>query len=230
MKRCFVYEPYLLYNIVRYIVHSFDLSNRDNQMKFHNVLEDLLSSKTKFLLLKTLFRYSEKKFSGRELGRLAGCSASRTSEVLNLFHSYGLVNKIHVGNTAVWTLNKENILCKELSYSFQIEKKLLKVLKSNIRNAFSSQKEVLKVLLFGSLIRGDEKPNSDIDLFILVQKEKDKKTAEEVTQKLNISQLPLYGNVISSILYSKDEWRQKRTSELFKKIHQENEVILNRID
>ena len=230
MKRCFVYEPYLLYNIVRYIVHSFDLSNRDNQMKFHNVLEDLLSSKTKFLLLKTLFRYSEKKFSGRELGRLAGCSASRTSEVLNLFHSYGLVNKIHVGNAAVWTLNTENILCKELADLFQIEKKILQNLRSNIHNAFRSQKEVLKVLLFGSLIRSDEKPNSDIDLFILVQKEKDKKTAEEVTQKLNISQLPLYGNVISSIIYSKDEWRQKRTSELFKKIHQENEVILNRID
>ncbi len=230
MKRCFAYVLYLLYNTVRYIVHSFDLSNKDKPMKFHDVLEDLLSSKTKILLLKTLFRYSEKKFSGRELGRLAGCSASRTSEVLNLFHSHGLVNKIHVGNTAVWTLNTENILCKELSDLFQIEKKLLQNLRSNMRNAFRSQKEVLKVLLFGSLIRGDEKPNSDIDLFILVRKEKDKKTAEEVTQKLNISQLPLYGNVISSIIYSKDEWRQKRTSELFKKIHQENEVILNRIN
>lgn len=228
MKRCFAYVLCLLYNTVRYIVHSFDLSNKDKQMKFHNVLEDLLSSKTKILLLKTLFRYSDKKFSGRELGRLAGCSASRTSEVLNLFHSYGFINKIHVGNTTVWTLNNENILCKELSYLFQIEKKLLQNLKSKIHNAFRSQKAVLKVLLFGSLIRGDEKPNSDIDLFILVQKEKDKKTAEEVTQKLNISQLPLYGNVISSIIYSNDEWRQKRTSELFNKIHQENEVILNR--
>ncbi len=228
MKRCFAYVLCLLYNTVRYIVHSFDLSNKDKPMKFHNVLEDLLSSKTKILLLKTLFRYSDKKFSGRELGRLAGCSASRTSEVLNLFHSYGFINKIHVGNTTVWTLNNENILCKELSYLFQIEKKLLQNLKSKIHNAFRSQKAVLKVLLFGSLIRGDEKPNSDIDLFILVQKEKDKKTAEEVTQKLNISQLPLYGNVISSIIYSKNEWRQKRTSELFKKILQENEVILNR--
>ena len=219
----------LLYNIVRHIVHTFDLSNKDKQMKFHNVLEDLLSSKTKILLLKTLFRYPEKKFSGRELARLADCSASRTSEVLNMFYSYGLVNKIRVGNTAVWTLNKENILSNKFLDLFQLEINILQNLRSNIRKAFRSQKEVLKVLLFGSLIRGDEKPNSDIDLFILVQKEKDKKTAEEVTHRLNISLLPLYGNVISSIIYSKEEWRQKKTSKLSKVIHSEGEVILNRI-
>lgn len=230
MKKGFAIALNPMYNSVRFIVRSFNLSNREKQMKFHDVLEDLLSSKTKILLLKTLFRYPEKKFSGRELGRLADCSASRTSEVLNLFYSYGLVNKIHVGNTAVWTLNKKNILSNYFSDLFKIEKNILQSLKSNIREAFRSQKDVIKVLFFGSLIRGDEKPNSDIDLFILVQKEKDKIVAEEVTHKLNMSQLPKYGNVISSIIYSKDEWEQKKTSELLKKILSESEVILDRIE
>ena len=197
-------------------------------MRFHNVLEETLSSRIKISIMQIFYRYPEKRFSGRELARLLNLSASRTSEILELFRKYGVVNRIRIGNTSEWTLNKENILVKKLSNVFNIEEKIYLDLKSKIYKAFSKEKNILKVILYGSVARGMEQPNSDIDLFILVKSEKNKESAAELVHKLNISLLPRYGNVISELIYSKEEWRLKKNSKILKQIQAEGEIILEK--
>ena len=178
--------------------------------------------------MKILHRYPEKRFSGRELARLLDLSASRTSEILELFRKYGIVNRIRIGNTSEWTLNKESILVKKLSNVFNIEEKIYLDLKSQIYKTFSKEKNILKVILYGSVARGKEQPNSDIDLFILVKNEKNKELAADLVHKLNISLLPRYGNVISELIYSKEEWKLKKNSKILKQIQAEGEIILKR--
>jgi len=178
--------------------------------------------------MKILHLYPEKRFSGRELARLLNVSASRTSEILELFRKYGVVNRIRIGNTSEWTLNKESILVKKLSNVFNIEEKIYLDLKSQIYKTFSKEKNILKVILYGSVARGKEQPNSDIDLFILVNNEKNKELAAELVHKLNISLLPRYGNVITELIYSKEEWKLKKNSKILKQIQAEGEIILKR--
>lgn len=197
-------------------------------MKFHNILEEMLSSKIKISIMKILNRYPEKRFSGRELARLLNVSASRTSEILELFRKYGVVNRIRIGNTSEWTLNKESILVRKLSNVFNIEEKIYLDLKSKIYKTFSKEKNILKVILYGSVARGKEQPNSDIDLFILVNNEKNKELAAELVHKLNISLLPRYGNVISELIYSREEWKLKKNSKILNQIQEEGEIILKR--
>ena len=218
----------LIYNNVRKIEQLFDKTNRGEKMKFHNILEETLSSRIKISIMKTLHRYPEKRFSGRELARLLNLSASRTSEILELFRKYGVVNRIRIGNTSEWTLNKESILVKKLSNVFNIEEKIYLDLKSKIYKTFSNEKNILKVILYGSVARGKEQPNSDIDLFILVKNEKNKELAAELVHKLNISLLPRYGNVISELIYSKEEWKLKKNSKILKQIQSEGEIILKK--
>lgn len=60
-------------------------SDKGEKMRFHDLAEELLSSRTKVAILKILLRYPGKKFSGRDIARLSGASPSRASEILDLF-------------------------------------------------------------------------------------------------------------------------------------------------
>lgn len=178
--------------------------------------------------MKILLRYPEKKFSGRELARLSNSSASRTSEILDLYHKYGVVNRVNIGNTSEWTVNKKSIVVKQLSYLFNIEEKIYIDLISKIQKAFHNHKNILRVILYGSLSRGEEEANSDIDIFILVKNEKDKEKATDLVHKLNLSLLPQFGNVISDLIYSEKEWKLKKNSDLLKQIQTDGKIIIDR--
>ena len=195
-------------------------------MKFHNILEEILSSKIKISVMKILLRYPEKKFSGRELARTINSSPSRASEILEILRQYGVANRIRIGNTSEWTLNKDSILVKKLANVFDIEEKIYLDLKSKIYKTFNREKSILKVILYGSVPRGKEHPDSDIDLFLLVRNQKDKEKAAELVHKLNISLLPRYGNVISELIYSKEDWKLKKNSKILRQIQSEGEIIL----
>jgi len=197
-------------------------------MKFHNTLEEILSSKVKIAVMKLMCLNPEKKYSGREMARLLSISASRVSEVLELFRKNAMVNRERVGKAAQWGLNKESILVNEISGLINLERKIYKELKSRIYETLIREKSILKVILYGAVARKKEKPESDIDLFILVKTKKDKELAAELVGKLNKYLLPRYGNVISGLIYSEREWKDMGRTKIFKRIESEGEIILIR--
>jgi predicted nucleotidyltransferase len=197
-------------------------------MKFHNTLEEIFSSKVKIAVIKLMCLNPEKKYSGREMARLLNISASRVSEVLELFRKNTMVNRERVGRASQWSLNKESILVNEVSGLINLEWKIYKELKSRIYETLIREKSILKVILYGSVARKREKPESDIDVFILVKTKKDKEMAAELVGKLNKYLLPRYGNVISEAIYSEREWKDMGRTKIFKKIESEGEIILIR--
>ncbi len=197
-------------------------------MRFHDLAEELLSSRAKIAILKVLFRYPRKKFSGREIARLSGASPSRASEILELFWKNGMAHRLKIGNTYEWSLNQESILSKKISDFIDLDEKIYQDLKSRIRKALDKENNVIRVILYGSVTKGTEKHNSDIDLFILVKNEKDKEAIAEAINTLNFSLIPFYGNVISALTYSQKEWHLKKEGEILKHIDTEGEVILDK--
>ena len=197
-------------------------------MKFHNTLEEIFSSKVKIAVIKLMCLNPERKYSGREMARLLSISASRVSEVLELFRKNAMVNRERVGKAAQWGLNKESILVNEVSGLINLERKIYKELKSRIYETLIREKSILKVILYGAVARKKEKPESDIDLFILVKTKKDKELAAELVGKLNKYLLPRYGNVISGLIYSEREWKDMGRTKIFKRIESEGEIILIR--
>ncbi len=85
-------------------------------------------------------------------------------------------------------MNKENIL-------------------KRIKNKVHSIDPDATVILYGSYARGDYRPNSDIDLLILINK---KKISWDDEKKISY---PLYeieidtGTIISPLVYSKEKWK-----------------------
>jgi len=197
-------------------------------MKFHNILEEMLSSKVKIAILRLICHNPEKKFSGREIARLLNLSSSRCLEVLELLHKNGVVNRGMIGKTSQWGINKESIVVNEVSNMMNMEKRIYEELKSRIYETLIKEKSILKVMLYGAVARKKEKPESDIDVFILVKTKKDKEIATELVRKLNNYLLPRYGNVISKSIYSEREWKDMGRTKIFKKIESEGEIILIR--
>jgi predicted nucleotidyltransferase len=58
-----------------------------------------------------------------------------------------------------------------------VERRIYMELKSKIYETLIREKSVLKVVLYGVVARKREKPESDIDVFILVATKKDKELA-----------------------------------------------------
>jgi predicted nucleotidyltransferase len=186
----------------------------------------MFSSKVKIAVMKLMCLNPERKFSGREMARLLNQSASRVLEVLELFRKNAVVNRETVGRASQWGLNKESVVVEEVSSLINMERKIYMELKSKIYETLIREKSIQKVVLYGSVARKKEKPESDIDVFILVTTKKDKELAAELVGKLNKYLLPRYGNVISESIYSEREWKDMEKTTLFKKIESEGEIIL----
>ncbi len=197
-------------------------------MKFHNTLEEMFSSKVKIAVMKLMCLNPERKYSGREMARLLNQSASRVLEVLELFRKNAVVNRETVGRASQWGLNKESVVVEEVSSLINVERRIYMELKSKIYETLIREKSIQKVVLYGSVARKKKKPESDIDVFILIATKKDKELAAELVGKLNKYLLPRYGNVISETIYSEREWKDMEKTTLFKKVESEGEIILIR--
>lgn len=78
-----------------------------------------------------------------------------------------------------------------------------------------------KIILYGSRARGDEKPDSDWDLLILVNTRVDIKTEQVFRHKLFDVELEL-GEAFSTFVYNKREWKSKYwMTPLYKNISKE---------
>lgn len=194
-------------------------------MKFHNIIEDLLTSKVKASVLKLVASYPQKKFNGRELSRLTGSSASSVLQALLLFNDYGIVKKTMAGKTTQWVLNDKNFIANKLDAILKIDREAISILHKEIKTAFAKSKAVKTVILFGSISRREEEPRSDIDLFIEVKRDSDKAGAGEIVDILNRSFLIKYGNAISPIIYSSGELKTKRDTLLVKQIREGKAII-----
>ncbi|KKN04433.1 hypothetical protein LCGC14_1097580, partial [marine sediment metagenome] len=184
--------------------------------------------KVKIAVMKLMCLNPERKYSGREMARLLNQSASRVLEVLELFRKNAVVHRETVGRSSQWGLNKESIVVEEVSSLINVERKIYMALKARIYETLIREKSIQKVVLYGSVARKKEKPESDIDVFILVTTKKDKELAAELVGKLNKYLLPRYGNVISESIYSEREWKDMEKTKMFKKIESEGEIILIR--
>jgi predicted nucleotidyltransferase len=197
-------------------------------MIFHNTLEEILASKVKIAVMKLMCLDPERKYTGREMARLLKISASRVSEVLEIFRKNAVVKRERVGKALQWGLNKESALVNEVSDLINLERKIYKELKSRIYETLIKEKSIMKVVLYGPVARKKEKPESDLDVFILVKTKKDKELAADLVGKLNKYLLPRYGNVISELIYSEREWKDMGRTKIFRKIESEGEIILIR--
>jgi predicted nucleotidyltransferase len=176
-------------------------------MQFRNFAENLLGSRVKVSLVFYLLK-EEGISSERELAKRLGYSPGAVNRALKELHDSNFILPLRIGTATAWQLNR-------LSYAYEFLtknpkttpmedlKRLVIDLFEPIHPGFSAKKaEVKKTVIFGSIAEGRELPNSDIDLFLLVKDEENRKGIAEDLNSLRGAFIRRYGNNLSPNIFT----------------------------
>lgn len=185
-------------------------------MRFHNVFDEVLGNKTKVKLLRAFFAYPEKEFSEIELQRIAGIPQASTHRNIKSLFENGLLDMKRIGKVNLYSLNKEHILYALLSGGFQGERNVLTELKKVVAGMVKDLPEVELVVLFGSIVKGTERADSDVDIFILHKGERPQ--AEEKLKDLISVIGNKFGNPVSLMIKRDKELKKLKTKSIYREI------------
>lgn len=194
-------------------------------MKFHNILDEMFGNKTKVRLLRAFFAYPEKGFTESELERIAGIPQASVHRNVKSLLDNGLLDRKRIGKANLYSLNKEHILYLLLNGNFEAERNVLVELKNMIEESVKSLPQIELAVLFGSIVKGMERADSDADIFIICKGEKSK-LADKLTDLTNISQNK-FGNPVSLMIKNKEELQDLKTRSIFREI-KNGEIIFKR--
>jgi len=186
-------------------------------MKFHNILEDVLGSQARIKILRALTGSPKSEFTSREVAGLSDVSLPQTLEILGSLEDLGLVQSRVIGRSIVWAVNRDSHLLNDVFLPlFEKEKGLLDEIKARLADEIWNVSE--QITIFGSAARGEESYESDLDVFVLVRDEKAKKKVEEAIAGLQKEMIDRFNTVLSPIVYTEKEMKEKRGSSLLKEI------------
>jgi predicted nucleotidyltransferase len=178
-------------------------------MRWHAPIDDVLGSKLKVRILRLLF-LTRGLYTGREIAKLARYSPTHTIAALKGLEMNGVVNRRHAGNADLYSLNDRSTLVSGvLSPIFTWEQGLLDQLAKLYRDSLENDLEAIEI--FGSVARGEEDTQSDVDLLIVIRDGADRDNAEEKVARVSVEAASIFGNQFSPILVSKEELGKKRS-------------------
>jgi predicted nucleotidyltransferase len=179
-------------------------------MQMNITIEEMLASKAKLKILKYLFA-SKAAMSENEISKIIHLSHMTVNRIMKELQALNLAFSERAGNALLWKLNKD-------SYAYQVLSPII----TQIAKATTPQKHLIKtmlkliplkiaekIILFGSIATGEEKPSSDIDLFIQVKNAKVKNQLRLPIDKLSDVCLNRYGNKLSPYILTGAELKKR---------------------
>jgi predicted nucleotidyltransferase len=188
-------------------------------MQFHISLIDVLNSKTKVKIVKFLLTH-EAAMSEREIASILKVSHMSVNRAMRELASVNFGNFVTIGKSHLWKVNHK-------SYAFKVLASLIKDV-SVIKGPLEDLEDTLlrhlprvlikKIVLFGSVSKGLESANSDIDIFILVKNVDDKKALEPSIEKLSNLCFEIYGNRLAPYILTEQEMTKKTNLKIISEI------------
>ncbi len=195
-------------------------------MKFHISLLDILNSKTKVKIIKFLLAH-EASMSEREIASILKVSHMSVNRAMRELSEFNLVNFVTVGKAHLWRVNRK-------SYAFRGLSELIKGV-SGIKEPVEDFKDNLlrnlpntlikRVVLFGSVAKGSERANSDIDVFVLVKDKQSKEKLEPKIENLSNACFDVYGNRLAPYILTEQEMKQKKNLKIISEINRGMEIF-----
>lgn len=188
-------------------------------MKFHISLLDVLNSKTKVKIIKFLLTH-EASMSEREIASILKISHMSVNRTMRELADMNFVDFVTIGKAHLWKVNSKSYAFKVLSVLIKgvsIIKEPLEDLKNTLlRNLPKTL--IKRAVLFGSVAKGLENTNSDIDVFILVKNKRSKEVLEFSIEKLSNICFEVYGNRLAPYILTEQEMKQKKNLRIISEV------------
>jgi len=193
----------------RYISYMIHTSlKRDKPMRFHDSLDLLFSDPSHLRVLRALWRSSSEHLTGREVATRAKVSTAQTARTLKDLQDVGLVSSQAAGRAFVWRWNQDHVWAGPVQRLFEAEARLPADLLRDVSGMLKGL-PIERARLFGSVSRGRERVDSDIDLFVETP---NAYASENVRSRLNRVRVNLwrkYGNPLSLLVLTSREVRRR---------------------
>ncbi|HEX9846343.1 MAG TPA: nucleotidyltransferase domain-containing protein [Candidatus Nitrosotenuis sp.] len=191
-------------------------------MKLHKYLEGVLGNKGAISVLRALVNHRGRTYTIRRLAKDAGISHTETSATIQDLEKLGIVQVQPIGKAYNISLNEKSyVLANIIEPVLDVEKKSLDQVISICKKHLSSKK-IISAVIFGSVARGEEKEDSDIDLLIISN---DFDKAIEIVSRLSEEMSLAFHTRISHITFSEKKLRSKRNSDLIRSIIKEHILV-----
>ncbi len=127
-----------------------------------NTLAEILSSNTRAEFFRLLFGLNQKEYYLREIARRSGLAVRTVQQEALKLETLRLIQKRRDGNRTYFSANKDNPIYQDIHNLVLKTTGLRDVLKS-----YLPDNSIQFAFIFGSIASGKEKPDSDVDLFIV---------------------------------------------------------------
>lgn len=189
-------------------------------MRLHAFWEDILGSRAKVNVLRMLFKFKAKTFTGRELAESIRLTHTGVRRALRELQAANLVMIEYHGRSNLITLNPDSYVYNVLQTLFDVEANTFYSFVQELKNEVPNG--TVSCAVFGSVGRGTEKLDSDVDvLFITDAKEAVQKFVEDKQQFF----VKRYGNVITPYIMSKNEFTRKKNTSFVKGVLESYKLI-----
>jgi predicted nucleotidyltransferase len=197
-------------------------------MKVNNPLNNILNSKVKIECLRHLCSYPTE-LNGRQLSRFLKITPKSIHKAMSALVDEGVVNLNSHGNSFGYSINKEKWITKRLLLPlFQNEKTFLEEIIREIKKGIESsflKKNILSVVLFGSVQKKEDSSRSDFDIFILADKESNVSALEEEIEKVGTKLTKIYGVTLGPYVKSISSFKKDRSLNVIKSILSSYQLI-----
>jgi predicted nucleotidyltransferase len=128
------------------------------------MLSDVLFSEYRKRILGLLLLHPEQSYHVRELARLTNTSAGTLHKELSKLSHAGILQSKKVGNQQHYSANLQCPIFEELASIFRKTSGLVDVIAGAL---FSVKNQIRLAIVFGSVARGEEQANSDVDVMVI---------------------------------------------------------------
>jgi predicted nucleotidyltransferase len=186
-------------------------------MKLTDALDPVLGSPTKVRLLRTLLGSRSRTWTGRGVAGAARVSTAQAARDLRDLADVGVLLREVKGRSYSWRVNPDHILSEPLSALFHEEANLRAELVEQIAFCFGSA-PIEHARLFGSFARGEERADSDVDLFVEVKNKADRSRVERAISQARARVWARFGNPVAAVVYTRAETRRPRNPALIEAV------------
>jgi predicted nucleotidyltransferase len=189
-------------------------------MKIASALDPVLNSVTKVRLLRTLFTQPARRWTGRELAKAARVSTAQAARDLRELSDVGILLRDVLGRSYSWELSRDHVLFNPLSNLFGLEANLKSELVRQIADELRAE-PIRQAKLFGSIARGDERSDSDVDLFLEVADASKVPRVNAAVDKLRVRVWRSFGNPVVPLVYTSSKVKRPPNPSLMAAIGRE---------
>ena len=167
-------------------------------------------------------------FTGNQVARAASMHPRSAFKALTALETLGMVHRQRGGRDHLFTLNRDHVLLTEgILPLLEAERRIPERLEAELLQIL--KRKVVTAILFGSVARREERPESDLDLCCIVEAEREKDAVQTTLHTRAPSLYRRYGAKIAPVFFTRVEFQKKAKTVLVKAILGEGRIIIGRL-